>query len=374
MTYLDYAATTPCLPEVVDAMLPFLTTEFGNAASIDHLMGTRARTAVEQARSYVGQLVGAPPEDVIFTSGATESNNIALNSSRQVVTSSIEHPSVLDFLDRVRKAESTILKVDAHGEISASSLVDCLSQRKVAQHLVSIMLVNNEVGTTQDVQSLSAAAHQLEALFHTDATQAVVTTSIEMRQMQIDALSISAHKLYGPKGVGALICNAAFRRELLPRQFGGGHERGIRSGTLNVPGIVGFGEAAKIALQDRPKRVGHLSKIRRLFIENLTKTFGGSLTIHGTCVSPHIASVRLAKINNRALLRANARQLCFSLGSACATAKSEPSHVLIAMGLSDEQANETVRISFGAQTTEKEVELAATALGLSANRLLELVA
>jgi cysteine desulfurase len=314
------------------------------------------------------------PEDVIFTSGSTEANNLVLNTGRTVITSATEHPSVLDAVKRKLTAgDAHIVGVDEFGKVRMDEIVGWMKQSEKA--LLSIMMVNNEVGVVQDVRALAESAHTAGGLFHTDATQATVTLAIEMKKASIDALSLSAHKLYGPKGVGALVCNAAIRKELRSTQFGGGHERGFRSGTLNVPGIVGFGAAARIAVRERRCRLQSVHKVRDEFRSSLTSSFRGRLRFfESDSISPHITSVQLEGVSNRALLKATSAELCFSLGSACATNKSEPSHVLVALGRSKRDANETIRVSFGDMLGVDDVRKAAQLIADAGNKLLELVA
>ncbi|HEX5275179.1 MAG TPA: cysteine desulfurase family protein [Candidatus Rubrimentiphilum sp.] len=374
MIYLDYAATTPCCPEVVEAMLPFFANKFANASSIDHSMGAEARNAVEDARSCVAELVGAKTEDVIFTSGSTEANNLVLSgTNRFVITSATEHPSVLDYVMKCRQDTSSVLAVSNQGKVDEACLRTQLEHCDAA--LVSIMHTNNETGAMNDLDHLFEAAKDNNALFHSDMSQAFLAAPIDFRKSKYDGISVSAHKLYGPKGVGALICNSRLRNEITPLSFGGGHERGLRSGTLNVPGIVGFGVAAALLKRRFFEINQHVTEMRKTFVGDLLRRFSGAVTINGgDSASPHVLSVTLQGVNNRALLRLASRELCFSLGSACATNKNEPSYVLRALGLSDQQCNETIRISFGAMTTLDDVMTASKLIASSANGLLEMVA
>ncbi len=376
MIYLDYASTTPCDKGVIGAMLPYFSEEFGNASSVDHVMGARARTAVEQARTHVASLVEANPEDVIFTSGSTEANNLVLRTKRPVVTSSIEHPSVLDTIrSRYPQSRSTLLPVDDNGLITEQVLRAALEDIREPA-LVSIMFVNNETGARQNMAQLAQIARSHNALFHSDATQGYASDTLGMASAGIEAVSISAHKIYGPKGVGALVCRSSLRRELSALLHGGGHERGLRSGTLNVPGLVGLGEAARLAKARVNKQVANVQMLRYRFIETLRQQFSGSIVVNGldATTAAHICSVRLVGVNNRALLKSTSRDLCFSLGSACATTKNEPSHVLVALGQSKREANETIRVSFGAGLIDRDVDAAAHLIAAAANQLLQLVA
>ncbi|HXM19202.1 MAG TPA: cysteine desulfurase family protein [Candidatus Tumulicola sp.] len=375
MIYLDYAATTPCRQEVLEAMLPYFATDFGNAASIDHAMGSRARKAVERAREQVALLVGAAPEEVIFTSGSTESNNLVLNNELPVITSAIEHPSILDPVLKSRgELPSRILPVSSEGVLGEGDLERALEEA-ARPLLVTIMFVNNELGTVQEIRRLGSLTHRCGSFFHSDITQAMLTQEVSMKTDDVDAVSLSAHKIYGPKGVGALVSRSGLRRIIRPRQFGGGHERGLRSGTLNVPGIVGFGEAARLVRGERDSNRSHVVGVRTAFTTALKRAFEGELVINGSVdVSPHICSIQLKGVNNRALLQATAKELCFSLGSACATNKSEPSHVLLAIGKTKAEANETIRISFGLNSQAEESTLAAVLIADKANSLLSLAA
>jgi len=367
--YLDYAATTPCSAEVVEAMLPYFSDAFANASSIDHLPGARARKAVDEARERVAALVGAAPEDVIFTSGSTEANNLALSVSSAVLTTTIEHPSIREPFARRKNPADRLLPVDENGRISIGDLDKILRDRP--DSLVSIIATNNETGTEQDVQAIAAVCKRYNVLFHTDATQAVGTRSLNLGRDGIDACSLSAHKIYGPKGIGALIVRSRLRRRLSPFSYGGGHERGLRSGTLNVPGIVGFGVAAALTATQHNERRRRLDVLRIKFLDALRSIIQDRVvpTVLLENASPHVLSLRLRGINNRALLRAASREVAFSLGSACATNKNEPSGILLALGLDKSQVNETIRCSFSANQTEAEVQAAAGVIAGAAQGL-----
>lgn len=376
MIYLDYAATTPCDEAVVDAMLPFLRGHFGNASSIDHEMGAFANKAVESAREQVADFLGASIRDVIFTGGSTEANNLILRGAgASIVTDALEHPSVLDTITLSLPADAfRIASVSSSGAVDISQLESSLRELGPGS-ILSIMATNNEIGTRNDMATMSALAHDAGALFHTDATQALTTTAIDMQRDGIDALSLSAHKIYGPKGVGALVCRPPARRNLRALQLGGGHERHLRSGTLNVPGIVGFGEACRLAKSRLKESVRHANQLRMILLEGIRRSFAGAVSVHGgSDASPHILSLRLADVSNRALQGVLRSHLCFALGSACATNKSEPSHVLKAIGLTTREANNTIRLSFGLATRSEDAEAAATLIGEAATSLLSLVA
>lgn len=368
MIYLDHAATTACSEEVVEAMLPYFREKFANASSTDHILGSNAKDAVERAREQVAELVGSQPEDVIFTSGSTEANNLALSVSIPVSTTAVEHPSILDALKARNRDTDTLLDITSEGLVVPASLARAMQQRRC---LISVIATNNETGVEQDLDMLSAAANTSGSLLHLDATQAVATRSLDLRKRSISACSISAHKIHGPKGVGALIISGAMRRELHPILHGGGHERGLRSGTLNVSGIVGFGVAAELAKKHRAERRSKLSALQAHFFDTLSEATQhlAARTIRSAATSPHILSLRIAGTNARALLRGVRDEVAFSLGSACATNKSEPSHVLMALGMDKKIIAETIRCSFSSEQTLDDVEMAATAIGVAAEGL-----
>jgi cysteine desulfurase len=370
MIYLDYAATTPCLPEVVDAMLPFMRTSFGNAASVDHSFGSAAKAAVDLAREEIARLVGGRPEDVVFTSGATEANNLVLNNGLQLITGTIEHPSVRDAaVARSDYEHVQWIPTDNDGIYSCESLESAFSVVS-GQALVSLMSVNNEIGAIQPTVALGLLTRNAGHFFHTDATQGAAYLDLSLGAL--DAASISAHKLHGPKGVGALVCTSGLRRKLKPLFHGGGHERGLRSGTLNVPGIVGFGKAATLALKHRASRIEGIASVKESFLRTLRAGYREKVVVNAEkCASPHICSVTLVGTSGRALLNACRAEICFSLGSACATNKSEPSYVLTAIKLDEERANQTIRCSFSFDVAEEQAVAAARCISERANALLE---
>jgi cysteine desulfurase len=367
--YLDYAATTPCDVAVVDAMLPFFRETFANASSIDHLPGHSARLAIEAAREAVAELAGARPEDVIFTSGSTEANNLALSVPFRVLSTAVEHPSVLDSFKARQVEGDDLIAVDNQGCISIGDLREKLNSDSPT--LIGIIATNNETGVEQDIPLILDSARSVGALVHLDATQAVGTRRFALERDGIDGIAISAHKIYGPKGVGALIASSRLRRVMRPVLRGGGHERGLRSGTLNVPGIVGFGVAARLAIERYSARREALLILRERFLEALRLTLGDRVveTITTARTSPHVLSLRLKGTNARALLRAVRDEVAFSLGSACATNKTEPSHVLLALGLEKRPIAETIRVSFSAEQTTSEVVAAAGIIAAAAESL-----
>jgi cysteine desulfurase len=367
--YLDHHASTPCDRRVVDAMLPYFADEFGNASSHGHHYGQAARLAVEQARAQVLRLIGARiPDEVVFTSGATESNNLALrgvleaSGGAHVVTSAIEHPCVLQTCEdlEARGIAVTRVGVDASGVVSPR---DVEAAMRPGTALVSIMAVNNELGTIQPVRELAAIAHQHGALFHTDAAQALGRVALDVEADRIDLLSMSAHKLYGPKGVGALYVRRAPRLTPLKRQMhGGGQERGLRSGTLNVPGIVGFGAAAELARSEGAADSERLRPLRDALLARLRRELEG-VHVHGCMERRVAANLNLCFEGIRSdTLQAAVPSLAISGGAACSSGKPGASHVLSALGVAPERVHGAIRIGLGRSTSAQDVEAAGAAL------------
>ncbi len=382
--YLDYAATTPTDPRVVDAMLPYFTTMFGNAASRTHVFGWQAEEAVEAARTEVAAVIGADAKEITWTSGATEANNLAIKGAveflaesgkKHVITAVTEHKAVLDtckYLERLAHhgAEVTYLPVDEQGLVSAAQ-VEAAIRPDTA--ICSIMLVNNETGVVQPITEIGAVCRKHGVLFHTDAVQAFGKIPIDVEAMNIDLLSISAHKIYGPKGVGALYVRRRRPRvRLAPQIHGGGHERGNRSGTLNVPGIVGFGFAAKLAREEMVVESARILELRehlrsRLMTEIPHATLNGSPE-HRV---PGMLNISFAYVEGESLLM-GLKEVAISSGSACTSASLEPSYVLKAMGLNDELAHSSLRISIGRFTTREEVDHIAVLIEREVARLREM--
>jgi cysteine desulfurase len=364
--YLDHNATTPVDQRVVDAMLPYFTTIFGNPASIDHFHGHEARQAVEQARTQVASLVGASPEEIIFTSGATEADNIAVlgtlaraPSDAEVVVSAVEHPAVLEPAARLG-ARLRVVPVTAQGLIDPDEVRRLLSSRTA---LVSVMAANNETGALQPIEEIGAICAEAEIPFHSDAVQAAARISVSVDDAQLSLLSLSAHKLYGPKGVGALYVRRRGRRaKVAPLHYGGGHERNLRPGTANVPAIVGFGLAAKIAKESRSEETAAHQTLRSELVAALTAFGGTQLNTPLEASLPQTLNIRLAGVGARALMHKTRAELAFSSGSACATTKAEPSHVLLAQGLTAKAAGESIRLSFGRFTTSDDIAYAGEVL------------
>ena len=380
LIYLDHHATTPCDPLVVEAMLPYFTTQFGNPSSA-HFAGSRTADAVQTAREQVAGLVGAQPGEVIFTSGATEANNIALlgyvraaratNTRRRIVISAIEHKAIINPAKQLAREgfEVITIPVDAQGTVDLAAAAEAIDNNTL---LVSIHAANGEIGTIQPIQQLAQLAHAAGALIHTDAAQAVGKIPIDILAWNVDFLSISAHKLYGPQGVGALIVRHPRRIQLEPLGYGGGQERGWRSGTLNVPGIVGFGAACALCADLLPTESIRLAALRDKFeaavIAAIPEAYrNGNLTNR----LPHNSSLTFPGIEADALL-ARLPQLALSTGSACDSGTVEPSATLLAIGLSRDDARATVRVGMGRFSMSQEVIQAAAALMRQATKLADI--
>jgi cysteine desulfurase len=365
--YLDHNATTPVDPRVLDALLPYLQEKFGNAASKSHPYGWAAAEGVEKARQEVAALLGASAREIVFTSGATEANNIAIlglfplvpaGSRRHVVTQATEHHAVLDTVHELERRGfgATVLGTDRCGRVSAAQVREAITERTA---LVSIMAANNEIGTLQPLAEIGAVCKQAGVVFHTDAAQAVGKIPIDVNALGVDLLSLSGHKLYAPKGVGALYVRSRTPPlQLAPLSFGGGQERGLRSGTLNVPGIVGLGEACRIARQELPLETVRLAGLRDRLEAGLRASLDG-LVRNGSqehCL-PGTLSLGFEAVDGAALL-VSMPDLAVSSGSACTTGSTEPSYVLKALGVPDRLAYATARFSVGRFTTEAEVDAA----------------
>jgi cysteine desulfurase len=363
--YLDYAATTPVDPRVVEAMLPYLTSQFGNAAS-QHAYGSRASSAVERGRAEIADLIGGEPEDVTLTSGATESINLVLKGAmarapenrRHLVVGATEHKAVLDSARALEAAgvRVTTVPVDARGVVSVEDLAPALS---AGAWLVSLMAANNETGTLGPIEEAAAVVHEAGALLHTDATQLVGKLPVDVEALDIDFMSFSSHKMYGPMGIGALYVRRGRRAALAPQLHGGGHERGLRSGTVNVPGCVGFGLACRLAMDELVADSRRLGSLRDRLEQTILSTIAGaSVNGHPTRRLPHISNLRLPGVDADSLVLAMP-DVAVSSGSACTSATPTPSHVLLAMGMEYVSAGECVRFSLGRFTTTDEVDYSA---------------
>jgi cysteine desulfurase len=365
--YLDYAATTPVDPSVAQVMMECLTQEgnFGNPASRSHIYGWRAEEAVETARGYVAQLIGADPREVVWTSGATESNNLALKGiahartscGRHIVTSRIEHKAVLDTCGALAQQgfDITYLTPDRDGLVRPEVVFEAVRSDTIA---VSLMHVNNELGTVTDIAAIGNFCRQKGIAFHVDAAQSAGKLLLDVHAMNIDLLSISAHKMYGPKGIGALYVRRSPDVRIAPQIHGGGHERGMRSGTLPTHQIVGLGAAAKLALDLMAEEQARIEQLRAQFLRSLGDLAG--LTINGSQEQriTGIVNLAFADVDGESLLMA-LRELALSSGSACTSASVEPSYVLIAIGVSEEAAHSSLRFSFGRYTTNDDIQFAA---------------
>lgn len=362
--YLDYNSTTPCDARVVEAMLPYFTQNFGNAASRTHSFGWQAEEAVEFAREQVADLVGAETKEIIFTSGATEATNLALkgvveayaSKGNHIITSNIEHKAVLDTCKYLEKqgAEVTYLPINSEGVISSEQVEEAIRSNTV---LIAIMYANNEIGTIQPVREIGAIARKHNVLFFTDATQAIGKIPVNVNEDNIDIMAFSSHKIYGPKGVGALYVRRKNPRvKLIAQMDGGGHERGMRSGTLNVPGIVGFGKAAEICKNEMEKDTQYLIGLRDKLENALLKL--GDVYINGSKEQrlPNVTNLSFKNVEGQALMMNINKEIAISSGSACTSASLEPSYVLKALGLNDELAHSSIRFSLGRFTKEEEID------------------
>ena len=364
--YLDHHATTPVDPRVFKAMTPYFTENFGNASSLDHTYGYDASDAVKKARETIANAIGANVAEIIFTSGATESDNLALigvmeknkEKGNHLITCATEHKAILDTAHHLESLgyKVTFLPVDEFGQINLESLKEAITEQTV---LISIMAANNEIGTIADIAEIGKIAHENGVLFHTDAAQAVGHIPIDVQKMNIDLMSFSSHKIYGPKGIGAL-----YVRSLSPRVkidsivYGGGQERNIRSGTLNVPGIVGFAKAIEIAQKEMEQENEKFKKWMGLMLAKLSEA-GAKLNGHPEKRLAHNLNVRFDGIESKAIINSVSKKIAISAGSACTTQIVEPSHVLLALGLSEDQTHSSIRVGCGRFNTEEEIKIAA---------------
>lgn len=364
--YLDYAATTPVDKQVAEKMMQFLTSDgvFANPASRSHRYGWQAEEAVDIARNQVADLIHADAREIVFTSGATESDNLALKGvahflkekGKHLITVKSEHKAVLDPATQLVKEgyEVTYLEVARDGRIDLDELRSALRSDTV---LVSVMHVNNELGVQQDVEAIGQICRDNDTLFHVDAAQSVGKLPIDVSRLPIDLLSLSGHKMYGPKGIGALYVRRQPRVRIEAQIHGGGHERGMRSGTLATHQIVGLGEAAEVAANRMRQDIAYFEQLRSKFLPPLLATDGIELNGSDQYRVPHIVNLRFAGVEGEVLLM-SLKDLAISSGSACTSASVEPSHVLRALGISDPLAHASLRFSFGRQTSEADVEYA----------------
>ncbi|ORM71374.1 IscS subfamily cysteine desulfurase [Pantoea wallisii] len=375
--YLDYAATTPADPRVASKMMQFLTLDgtFGNPASRSHRFGWQAEEAVDVARNQIAALVNADPREIVFTSGATEADNLAIKGAahfhqargKHIITSQTEHKAVLDSCLQLEREgfEVTYLQPGSDGIVTPQMLAASLRDDTV---LVSLMHVNNETGVIQDIAALGALCHARDILFHVDATQSVGKLPIDVSQLPADFISFSAHKLYGPKGIGALWVRRKPKREIDAQMHGGGHERGMRSGTLPVHQIVGMGEAYRIAQEEMHTEMARLAGLRQRLWQGISAL--SDVQINGSLAdgAPNILNISFAHVDGESLIMA-LKDLALSSGSACTSASLEPSYVLRAMGVEQELAYSSLRFSLGRFTTEEEIEYAIELVNKAVSRL-----
>lgn len=362
--YLDNNATTPMDPRVLEAMIPYFTEHFGNAASRNHPFGWEAEEAVDYAREQVARLIGADPKEIIFTSGATEGDNLALkgvfemysSKGNHIITATTEHKAVLDTCKHIEKlgGEVTYLEVNAEGLIDLKELEAAIKPTTI---LVSIMYANNEIGTIQPVRQISAICKKNGILFFTDGTQAVGKIPVDVNKDGIDLMAFTGHKIYGPKGVGALYVRRKNPRVKVTAQMdGGGHERSMRSGTLNVPGIVGFGKACELCMQDMEadtKRISQLRDKLETALLTLEEAYVNGSREHRL---PHVSNISFKYVEGEGLLMGFNKNIALSSGSACTSASLEPSYVLKALGLGDDLAHSSLRFGLGRFTTEEQID------------------
>ena len=378
--YMDNHATTAVDPRVLDAMLPYFTEKYGNAASRNHEFGWKAEEAVESARGQIARLIHASPREIVFTSGATESNNLAIKGvaeahrakGNHIVTQATEHKAVLDTCKRVEKYgfEVTYLPVDRDGLIDLESLRRAITPKTI---LISIMHANNEIGVIQPIEQIGKIAKEEKVLFHVDAAQSVGKIAVDVEKFGVDLISISAHKLYGPKGVGVLYVRRKDPRvELAPMIDGGGHERGLRSGTLNVPGIVGLGKASEICQKEMTEESERLRRLRDKLNDAITSRLDDTF-LNGSMAHrlPNNLNLSFVGVEGDALLM-GINDVAVSSGSACTTATLEPSHVLRALGVPEDLAHSSIRFGLGRFNTEEEVDYVANRVVETVKRLREL--
>jgi cysteine desulfurase len=361
--YMDYHATTPLDPRVLEAMLPYFREDFGNAASRSHVFGWRAEEAVEAARESIGKLIGASGKEIIFTSGATESDNLAIKGAAEfyrekgqhLITVQTEHKAVLDSFKRLERDgfKVTYLPVQHSGLLDLDVLRKAITDETI---LVSVMLANNEVGVIQPIAEIGAICHERSVLFHCDAVQGAGKIPFDVEAMHVDLAALSAHKMYGPKGVGALYVRRKPRVRLAPIIDGGGHERGMRSGTLNVPGIVGFGKAAEICFAEMATEAARVAKLRDRLADRILSRLD-MVGVNGSAEHrlPGSLNLSFTYVEGEGLMMA-IKDVAVSSGSACTSASLEPSYVLRALGTDEESAHSSIRFGLGRFTTEEEVD------------------
>lgn len=375
--YLDNNATTPCDPRVVEAMLPYFTDQFGNAASRNHPFGWQAEEAVDYAREQVAKLIGADAKEIIFTSGATEADNLAIkgvfemyaSKGNHIITCITEHKAILDTCKHIEKlgGEVTYLSVNNDGLINLKELEDAIKPNTI---LISIMYANNEIGVIQPIKEISTIAKKHGVLFMTDGTQAVGKIPVDVNKDGIDLMAFSAHKMYGPKGVGALYVRRKNPRVKVTAQMdGGGHERAMRSGTLNVPGIVGFGKACELCMQEMETETKRLTQLRNKLESKLSKLEEAYVNGNRQHRLPHVSNISFKYVEGEGLMMGFNKNIALSSGSACTSASLEPSYVLKALGLGDDLAHSSLRFGLGRFTTEEQIDYTIEQVSNTVNKL-----
>ena len=378
--YLDNNATTPCDPRVVEAMIPYFSESFGNAASRNHPFGWAAEEAVDYAREQVAKLIGADPKEIIFTSGATEGDNLAMkgvfemyaSKGNHVITATTEHKAVLDTCKHIEKSggEVTYLEVKADGLIDLAELEAAIRPTTI---LIAIMYANNEIGVIQPMREISAIAKKNGVLVFSDAVQAVGKIPVDVNKDGIDLMAFTAHKMYGPKGIGALYVRRKNPRVKVTAQMdGGGHERGMRSGTLNVPGIVGFGKAAELARLEMDQDAKRLSSLRDKLETELLKIEEAYVNGNREHRLPHVTNISFKHVEGEGLLMGFNKNIALSSGSACTSASLEPSYVLKALGLGDDLAHSSLRFGLGRFTEENQIDYTIEAVSSTVLKLREM--
>jgi len=378
--YLDHNATTPCDPRVVDEMIPYFTQNFGNSASRNHSFGWVAEEAVDVARQRVAKLIGADPKEIIFNSGATEGDNLGIkgvyemyaSKGNHIITCTIEHKAVLDTCKHIERegGEVTYLPVLPNGLIDLAQLEAAIKPTTI---LIALMYANNEIGTVMPVKEISAIARKHGVLFFTDGTQAVGKIPVDVNADGIDIMAFTGHKMYGPKGVGALYVRRKNPRVKVTAQIdGGGHERGMRSGTLNVPGIVGFGKACELLMNEMEANTAKLLKLRDKLETELLKIEESYLNGDKEHRLPHVSNISFKHVEGEGLLMGFNKNIALSSGSACTSASLEPSYVLKALGLGDDLAHSSLRFGLGIFTTEEEIDFTIEQVTNTVNKLREM--
>ncbi|GAA4462574.1 IscS subfamily cysteine desulfurase [Nemorincola caseinilytica] len=378
--YLDNNATTPMDPRVLDAMMPYFTEKFGNAASRNHSFGWVAEEAVDYAREQIARLIGADAKEIILTSGATEADNLALKGvfemyatkGNHIITCTTEHKAVLDTCKHLEKqgAQVTYLEVKADGLVDLGELEAAITDKTI---LIAIMYGNNEIGVIQPVREISKIARKHGVLFFTDATQAVGKIPVDVNADGIDLMAFSGHKMYGPKGVGALYVRRKNPRVKVTAQMdGGGHERGMRSGTLNVPGIVGFGKACELCMNEMAEEAARLSKLRDKLEHALMKIEEAYVNGNSEHRLPHVCNISFKYVEGEGLMMGFNKNIALSSGSACTSASLEPSYVLKALGLGDDLAHSSLRFGLGRFTTEEQIDFTIDAITTTVLKLREM--